>query len=193
MADGHGAVAVQQQHCHRLADDVGASDDDALLALRVDAVLVQNLHDARRRARLEVKIADHDLADVDRMERIDILARIDRVDDSLLADVLRYRHLAQNAADVLVVVQLADEREQFLLCGLLRQCILFGIDAALLAGALLVADIDLARRILTDDDNRKTRADAVFLQLVDFLEDASAYLCGYHLAVHSDCTHCVSS
>ena len=127
------------------------------------------------------------------MERVDILARVNRIDDSLLADVLRHRHLTQNAADVLVVVQLADEREQFLLRGLLRQCILFGIDAALLAGALLVADIDLARRILTDDDNRKTRADAVFLQLVDFLEDASANLCGYHLAVHSDCTHSVSS
>ena len=27
MADGHGGISVQQQHCHGLADDVAAADD----------------------------------------------------------------------------------------------------------------------------------------------------------------------
>ena len=61
VADGDRAVTVQQQHTHRLADDVRAADDHAFLALGIDAVLVEQLHHARRRTRYEIEVADHDL------------------------------------------------------------------------------------------------------------------------------------
>ena len=192
MADGHGAVTVQQQHGHRLADDIRAADNDAFLAPGVDLVLVEQLHHACRGAGHEIEIADHDLADVDRMERIDVLPRVDGVDDGLLRDVLRHRHLTQDTRDLGAFVELRDQAEQLLLRGLLGQGVLFAVKAALLAGALLVAHIDLAGRVVADDNDRKAGRHALFLQLLGLREDTAAHLGGQRLAVHSYCTHAVS-
>ena len=84
---------VQQQHGHRLADDVAAADDDAALALNRDAGRVDEVDAARRGAGQEVEVADHDLADIDGVEGVDILSRVDRGDDVLLADLGRKREL----------------------------------------------------------------------------------------------------
>ena len=43
MADRDRGVAVQQQHCHRLADDVAAADDDRLAALDLDTASFDQL------------------------------------------------------------------------------------------------------------------------------------------------------
>ncbi len=50
VADGHGGVAVQQQQRHRLADDVAAADDDGVRAGDRDALALEHLDDAGRRA-----------------------------------------------------------------------------------------------------------------------------------------------
>ena len=47
VADGHRRVARQQHLRDRLADEVGAADDDGLGALELDAVAVEQLHAAR--------------------------------------------------------------------------------------------------------------------------------------------------
>ena len=59
-------------------------------------------------------------------------------------------------------VELRDQTKQLLLCGLLGKCVLLAVKAALLAGALLIADVNLARRIVADDNNRQTRRYACF-------------------------------
>ncbi len=42
---------------------------------------------------------DHQPADIDRMETIDVLPVVDRLDDLLFVDVLRERKLDENAVD----------------------------------------------------------------------------------------------
>ena len=59
------------------------------------------------------------LPDIDRMERIHVLLRVNGVDDRLLGNMLRHRHLAQDARNYRALVQLCDQTEQFLLRGLL--------------------------------------------------------------------------
>ena len=191
MADGNRTVTVQQQHAHRLADDIRAADHDALLALRVDLVLVEQLHDTRGRARHEIKIADHDLADINRMERVHVLLRINGVDDRLLGNMLRHRHLAQDARNCRALVQLCNQTEQFLLRGLFGKRVLLAVKAALLAGALLIADVNLARRIVADDNNRQTRRYTLLFQRLGLCQNAAAHLRRQCLAVHSYCTHIV--
>ena len=50
MAYGHGAVAglrlLHEQRCHRLADDIAATQDHGMLAACLDAVSLEKLHDA---------------------------------------------------------------------------------------------------------------------------------------------------
>ena len=144
VADRDRAVLMQQQHGHRLTHDVRAADNDAPLTLGVDPVLGQQLHDAGWRAGQEIEIADHNLADIDRMKRVHVLLIGDRVDDRLLADVCGHGHLAQDAVDARIVVQLVDQTQQLLLRGLSREGVFLAVKSAFDAGLFLVADVDLA-------------------------------------------------
>ena len=189
VADGDRAVAVQQQHGHRLADDVRTADHHALLALGVDAVFVDQLHHARGRAGDEVKVAHHDFADIDRMERVHVLFGVDRVDDRLLGDVVRHRQLAQDARDLRAPVQLVDQAEQLVLRGLGRQGVFLAVKSALGARFLLVAHIDLAGGVVAHDDDREPGRDALLFQFRGLVLNARAHLGRKRLAVHSDCTH----
>ena len=68
MTDRHGGVAMQQQQRHRLADDVAAPDHDGAGAGDRNPRSLQQLDDAGRRARHEVRAILHEPADVDRMK-----------------------------------------------------------------------------------------------------------------------------
>ena len=52
---------------------------------------MQQFDDARGRAGQEAGQADHQPADVFRVEAVHVLARIERLDDRLLADAVRQR------------------------------------------------------------------------------------------------------
>ena len=97
-------------------------------------------------------------ADVDRVEAVDVLVRIDRAEHGAGVDVLGQRHLAEDAVDLGIGVEPGDQRQQRVLRGLGRQAVLERADADLLAGLDLAADIDLARRIVADQDHGEAGA-----------------------------------
>ena len=72
----------------------------ASLPFEIDAGLVEQLHAAVRRAGEERLLADEHPADVLRVEPVDVLGRVDRLDDGLLIDVVRQRELHEDAVDL---------------------------------------------------------------------------------------------
>ena len=69
------ACSCKQQHGYRLADDIAAADDDGMLARDVDARPLDQLDDARRRARQQAVVADDQVAYADRMKAVHVLCR----------------------------------------------------------------------------------------------------------------------
>ena len=78
VADRHGHVLGEEQHRHRLADDLAAADHDRLLPLQLDAVLGQHHHHPRGRGGNEERLAQVEKARVLHVEAVDVLRRIDR-------------------------------------------------------------------------------------------------------------------
>ena len=92
-------LLVQQQLRHRLADDVGAADDDGALAREIAEAVLQQHEAAERRARHQALAAGREPPGIDDMEAVDILGRIDGVEDRLGIDLLRQRQLDEDAVD----------------------------------------------------------------------------------------------
>ena len=118
MGDRHGAMLGEQQRRHRLADDVGAADHHRLGAgERAQARAQQHAgsHTActapapRRRSTSRPALL--------RVEAVDVLGRVDRVDDALRVDLLRQRQLHQDAVDRGIGVEPRDQGEQLGLAG----------------------------------------------------------------------------
>ena len=112
VANGNSCVPVEQQHCHGLAHDVASADNHAVLAVDLHAGAVNEFHDTRRCAGEEVVVADHDLAHVYGVECVHIFQRGNGLDDQLFIEVIRQRHLYQNAVYLVVLVQHADQIQQ---------------------------------------------------------------------------------
>src|SRR5574344_1760720 len=141
---------MQQQHCHRLADDIAASDYDAFLALDGDSGSVQQLHNSGGRAGQKVEVPGHYPPDVLIAEGVHILLRAYTRDDRLFVNMLRQRELHEYAVDAFVGVQPIDQREQFLLRRLLGQSYYVRGEADLLTGGVLVSDIHLRGGVFSD-------------------------------------------
>ena len=80
---------------------------------------------------------------------------IDRFEHAPFVDLLRQRQLHQDAVDGRVAVQPVDQSQKFLGRGLGRRAMKLAGNAGLLAGFLLVADIDLAGRVLAHQHGRQ--------------------------------------
>ena len=115
-------------------------------------------HDAaERRAGYEAFLPDAQPPDIDDVEAVHILVRVDRGDHHLLVDMLGQRQLDEDAVHRRIGVEHADQRQQLVLRRRLGQAV-GGADHARRLGRLaLGTDIDLARRVLADDHHRQPR------------------------------------
>ena len=98
------------------------------------------------------------LADVHRMEAVDVLVGTNAANDRVRIDLLRQRHLHEDSVNRRIVVQLVDDREQLVLRDRRRPTNRLAVHAELDARALLGADVDRARRIVADEHDRQARA-----------------------------------
>jgi len=103
-----------------------------------------------------LEFAGAKLADIDEVEAVDILLRRDGLDDLAGIDMGGKRQLHQYAVDGRIGIELADDLQQSLFGRVGRQRVLERMKAAFLGGAGFGGDIDLACRILADDDHRQT-------------------------------------
>ena len=160
MADRHRGVAVQQQHRQRLADDVAAADDDRLPALDLDAFAVEQLHHTGRRARGERRRLLHEAAHVARMESVDVLRRIDGLEDPPLGVVPhpgRQRRLHQDAVRLRVGVERLDDGQRLRVRRGLGQALQHGPHPQPFALPDLVAHVDLGSRIAARQQQTQRR------------------------------------
>ena len=115
MRDGHGRVAMQQQERHRLADDVAAADDDGARPGDRNVRPLEDFDDAGRRAGDEAGAILHKIADINRMEPVDVLVGAHDIEDSsfgVRAHRGRQRRLHEDAVVLLAAIQRVDHREQ---------------------------------------------------------------------------------
>ena len=97
------------------------------------------------------------------MEAVDILVRVDGVDDGLFLDVIGQGQLHQDAVHRPIGIQFGDEIEQVRLARVDVQSVLEALHAAGDGLLALVADIDLAGGILADENDGEAGRQAVGL------------------------------
>ena len=123
-----------------------------------DAVLPQHLHDARRGAGQEHRVADHQPPHIVGVEAVHILIRCNGIQHGILVQMGRQGQLAQNTVYLRVPVQLFDQSQQRLLGGILRQSMLKTPEAALGAVPLFPVHIHPGGRVIPHQDHRQTGA-----------------------------------
>ena len=77
MGDRHRAARLSEQLRHRLADDVGAADDDRVQSCQVAKLMLEQHQAAERRAGHQRFEADGQASGIHRMEAVDVLVRVD--------------------------------------------------------------------------------------------------------------------
>ncbi len=97
VADGDRGVLLDEQEGRRHPDDGRTADDDGVATLDLDPRPPQDLHRCVGRGRQESVVAKAEQPRVERMDPVDVLGRIDRVDDGAQADRRRQRHLDDDA------------------------------------------------------------------------------------------------
>ncbi len=154
-------IKIQRQ---RLADNIATADDHDVGTLDRYLIANQYLLDAGGRARQIARIPGGQEPQVFRAKAIHILDRINSYYDAAFVDVRRKRKLHQDAMDLRIRVQLPDQFEQVAFAGFGGQLVQPICQASLLAGPALIAHINLARRIVANENCRQARANSVALR-----------------------------
>src|SRR4029077_12044149 len=118
------------------------------------------------------------------MEAIDVLGGIDGVDDGLRVDMRRQRELDEDAVNGDIGIEPADQRQQLRLARRRGEVVGKGGETGGSGLALLVADIDLACRIVADENDGKPRRDPGARHLGDLDGKAGPQALGGSLAVY---------
>src|SRR4051812_14330877 len=118
MTNGHcgiaglrakGAVFGRQHGGQWFADDIATSHNDCPLAGYGDSAAMQNLQAAKGSAGQEPWPTLHEQADVFRMETIDILENVHRIEHPLRTNMFGNWHLDQDAMYAAFAVQPMDD------------------------------------------------------------------------------------
>ncbi len=94
------------------------------------------------------------------MEAVDVLGRVDGVDDQLRVEAVRQRQLDEDAVDGVILVEARDLGEQGLAGRRLGHLDEAAVDRRLAGHPRLGADIRAARRVIAEDDDVEARAPA---------------------------------
>ena len=157
MAHRDGGVALLQQDRDGLADDIAAADHDRMGTGERNAVAVEHGEYAEGGTRDQPRVAKQQAAKIQRMQRVHVLRRFDRLGHGLWRDLLRERKLNQDSVDAVVAVEPIDQVEELLLARRFRQQVFGGRGTDPRAGALLALDVGAARGIVSDENDRELR------------------------------------
>ena len=189
VADGDSSPGVDQQQRHRLADDVGATDDNRFLAAQINMAFFKHFHHAIRRTGNETRIALRQRTDVFSVEAIDILINRNRFEHGFFIEVFGQRQLHQNAVDIGIGVQLGNLFQHDLRVDRSIISNLLGMHADRQAAIDLVAHIDFGGRIGTDQNNHQAGAMPFGRQRINPRLEALTQLFSQRLAIDNLCRH----
>ena len=133
----------------------------ASLARDLDPGAAQDLDRGVGGGRQEAVVAEAEQPGVHRVDPVDVLGRIDRIDDRAQADRRGQRHLDDDAIDRRVGVEVADRRDHGRLGRFALELDELGVDADLGAAAQDPLEVDGRRRVAPDDDHGQTRWAAI--------------------------------
>ena len=170
MADGDGGVLGHEHHRGRLADDEGPADDNRILALAVNAVVIQNFHAGLRGAGGETQLLTGEDAGIGEVRHaVHVLAGGQMVADLILIglQMLRQGPEHEAAVDGIVGVDRFNLRDERFLRHVLRQDELLHLHADELCAGGRALFIGQVGGVLAAADDGKLRADALFLQSRD--------------------------
>ena len=157
VAERHSGVAIaavpREKHGKRLSHNVGTADNHGLLSIRRQIVALQELDDACRSAGDEAREVLNEPPYTDRVKSVNILFGINGEKAGIRVEALRKGKLEQNAIDVPVSVESADEGQELFLRRRSGQAVRHGVDADLPAGLFLVAHVHLGGRVLADQND----------------------------------------
>ena len=170
MADGDGGVLGHEHHRGRLADDEGTADDNRILALAVNAVVIQNFHAGLRGAGGETQLLTGEDAGIGEVRHaVHVLAGGQMVADLILIglQMLRQGPEHEAAVDRIVSVDCLNLRDERFLRHVLRQDELLHLHADEFRAGSRALFIGQVGGVLTAADDRQLRADALFFQSRD--------------------------
>ena len=109
MANCYGTVLMKQKHRLRLAYDIASSDNNALLTGNIYSAFLYKFHNTGGCTRYKVIIADHNLTYIYRVERINILFRVNSVNNCLFINVLGYGELNKYTRNAFFAVKFINQ------------------------------------------------------------------------------------
>jgi len=139
------AFFSEQQLRQRFADDVRAAHHHRIKPGERSAHSLGKFDAADRRTRRERRQARRQPSGIERMKAVDVLVRVDGGDHVRCVDLLRQRHLHQNAMDGAIGIEPLHQRYQFVLARGRGKMKVERLHAGLDHCARLAADIGLAR------------------------------------------------
>ena len=157
---GVGGCALEgHQKGHRSPDGEAAPDDHHMAALDRHAVVLEHDLDAPGRARQRPVDAHDKATQIDGVEAVGVLGRIDSEEGTLLIELFRKRELHDERVHCWVVVEALNRRVEGVLLGVLGEMLVDGVDPHLATVADLGPDIALRRGIASDEDGSQARGD----------------------------------
>jgi hypothetical protein len=177
VADRHRRVLADEQKRRRHAHDRRSADDDRPLPLDLDGGPAKDLDGGVGGRRKEPVIAEAEQPGVERVDPVDVLRRIDRVDDAPQPDGRRQRHLDDDPVDRRIVVERPDGLDEACLRRLTVDLDETAIDPDLLAAPQDLLQIHHRRRVAPADHDGEDRRPTVTLPIRgDVLADGPADL-----------------
>ena len=191
VAEGHRRVlgTPGQQQAERAAHRRTPADHHHLGPLQRYAVPAQQHDDAARGARQRAGVAEHQPAQVHRVQPVRVLARVDQLQHPLGVQVVRQRKLDEVTVAGRVGVQLGDGRLHVGLAGVRRQVTPDGGDAHLGTVPVLAVDVRLRAGIVPDQDRAEAGPHAPLGQLLHPCPEVFLHRGGDGLAVQKCRAH----
>ncbi len=147
MAHGHRGVLAQEQHGGRFADDVGAAHDRGMLPGQLDARALEQLDRGMCGGRQVALVAERQQAGVERVDAVDVLARVERVEHDAQGDAVRERLLHDDAGHLRVGVESFDGARQLIGAALTVELHQPSADADALAAVEDALEVDHRGRV----------------------------------------------
>jgi hypothetical protein len=131
-------------------------------ALGWDPVVVEDAENTRGRARGDAGLVEHEASEVEGMEAVGVLGRVDPPHRGLPVEAVRERQLQEDAVHGGVAVEGCDRAFHVGLGAVAREVVVVVDEAEAGGRASLVADVHLAGGVVTDQHGGETWGDPPF-------------------------------